>query len=158
MKIALFLANAGKNSGGPEVYEVELLRALARLDRKNEYHVFFLFERGPETVRLTQDNVFYHVLKPKTRAVSLSITLPLALRRLRPDAIHSTFIPPAMIPRRMAYTLPCTAVFARPHYYPALIRLRLQALCGLGIRKSQAVVCISQHVQDWMREEIGLVG
>ena len=23
MKIALFLANAGKNSGGPEVYEVE---------------------------------------------------------------------------------------------------------------------------------------
>ena len=156
MKIALFLGNAGKNSGGPEVYELELLRALARIDRQNEYHAYFLFEKGPEKAGPKPDNFHYHVLGSGSRAVKLAVTLPLALRRLKPDAIHSTFIPPVVIPPRMAYTLPCTAMFEHPSYYPLAIRLRLRALCGLGIRNSASVVCISEHVRQWVRQKVGL--
>lgn len=151
MKVALFLANAGKNSGGPEIYDVELMRALARIDQRNEYHAFFLFPGGPAAVGPRPDNVFYHVLQPSSAVVSLAASLPLALSRLQPDAVHSTFVPPALIPPRMAYTLPCTAPFECPQYYPRLIRLRLQALCGLGVHKSQMVMCISEHVREWAR-------
>ena len=156
MKIALFLANAGKNSGGPEVYDVELMRSLARIDKQNEYHAFFLFENGPAAVGPRADNVFYHVLKPSIATLSVSMTLPMALKRLQPDVFHSTFIPPAFVPPRMAYTLPCTAVFECPQYYPLAIRLRLQALCGLGVKKASSLVCISEHVQQWAQETLGL--
>ena len=156
MKIALFLGNAGKNSGGPEVYEIELLRSLARIDKKNDYHIFFLFEKGPEKVGVQPENFTYHMLRPDLRAISLSVTLPLALRKLNADAVHSTFIPPLLIPERMAYTLPCTGVFEHPGHYPLPIRVRLQVLCGLGIRYSQNVVCISEHVRQWLRHKTGL--
>ena len=156
MKIALFLGNAGKNSGGPEVYEMELMRSLAKIDKRNEYHVFFLFPDGPKKVGPPPDNFLYHVLGPGPRAVSLSITLPLALKRLRPDAVHATFIPPLFVPPHMAYTLPCTAVFERPGDYPLPIRLRLRLLCGLGIRHSQSVVCISEHLRNWVKRYTGL--
>jgi glycosyltransferase involved in cell wall biosynthesis len=155
MKFALFLGNAGKNSGGPEVYELELLRSLAAIDRKNDYHVYFLFPQGPEKAGKLPANFTCHLLKPSIRSIILSTTLPLALRRLNADAVHSTFVPPLFIPPRMAYTLPCTSVFEHPEYYPVDIRLRLRLLCGIGIRSSQNVMCISEHVRDWVADHLG---
>ena len=156
MKVALFLGNAGRRSGGPEVYEVNLARALAAIDRENDYHLFCLESRGPETVGVRQDNFTYHLLKPQLRPLSMSVTLPLALRRLRPDVVHATFIPPVFAPENLAYTLPCTSVFAQPQFYPTPIRMRLQYLCGIGIRKSKSVLCISEHVRDYLREQFGV--
>ncbi len=156
MKIALFLGNAGKNSGGPEVYEVELLRSLAAIDKTNDYHLFFLFPEGPAKVGHLPENFTTHTFSGGSRAMKLAVTLPVALRRLRPDAVHATFIPPVIAPPRLAYTLPCTAVFEQPKYYPLAIRLRLRLLCEIGIRKSQNVVCISRHVRDWVRSATGM--
>lgn len=36
MRIGLFVLMAGRQAGGPETYEVELIRALAAIDRRNE--------------------------------------------------------------------------------------------------------------------------
>lgn len=155
MKVALFLGNAGKNSGGPEVYELALLRSLAAIDRRNDYHVFFLFENGPVKVGALPENFTCHVVQPGSRVVSLGMTLPLALRRLSPDAVHATFVPPLVVPPRMAYTLPCTSVFECPGYYPLPIRLRLKLLCGIGVRNSQSVLCISEHVREWIAHKLG---
>jgi glycosyltransferase involved in cell wall biosynthesis len=156
MKVALFLGNAGRRSGGPEVYEVNLARALAAIDRDTDYHLYCLEPRGPETIGVRQDNFTYHVLQPGFRPISMSITLPLALKYLRPDAVHATFIPPAFAPRKLIYTLPCTAVFAQPQFYPTPIRIRLQYLCGIGVKNSQSVLCISRHVQDYLAAEFGI--
>jgi glycosyltransferase involved in cell wall biosynthesis len=156
MKVALFLGNAGRRSGGPEVYEVNLVRALAAIDRDNDYHLFCLEPRGPETIGVNQNNFTFHTLKPRSRPVSMSITLPLALKFLRPDVVHATFIPPVFAPMNLAYTLPCTAVFAQPQFYPAAIRIRLQYLCGIGVRKSKSVLCISEHVREYLRDRFSI--
>lgn len=156
MKIALFISNAGRNSGGPEMYEAELVRALSRIDRENDYHLYCAHPRGPEVVGVRQENFQYHVLQPSARAISMSTSLPLALRKLKPDAVHATFVPPLFAPDNMAYTLPCTSVWQCPEFFPPLIRLRLQLMCGIGVRRSKLVLCISEHVRDYLRERFGL--
>ncbi len=154
MKIALFLSNAGRNSGGPEVYETELVRALAKIDSQNDYHLYCASAGGPAATGVKQDNFQHHVLTPSIRAISMSVTLPLQLRRLKADAVHSMIFPPPLVPQNMAYTLPCTSVWHCPDYYPALIRYRLQALCGIGVRGARMVLCISRHVFDYLRDEM----
>jgi glycosyltransferase involved in cell wall biosynthesis len=150
VKIALFLANAGRNSGGPEIYESQLVRQLARIDRENDYHLYCAHPAGPATVGVTQENFTFHVLKPSIRALSMGVTLPLSLHRLKPDVVHCTFVPPLFAPRNMAYTLPCTSVFQCPEVFPLAIRLRLQALCGLGVKAARLVFCISRHVEEYL--------
>ncbi|MDX2267546.1 MAG: glycosyltransferase family 1 protein [Bryobacter sp.] len=156
MKFALFLGNAGKNSGGMEVYEMELVRGLMKIDQRNDYHVYCMFPGGPAKIGPAPPNFTYHVLQPQSQVMSIAMTLPLALRWLRPDAVHSTFVPPLFVPPRMAYTLPCSAVFEHPQMYPFAIRMRLLALCGLGVQKAGAVVCVSQHVREYLMENKGV--
>jgi glycosyltransferase involved in cell wall biosynthesis len=152
VKFALFLGNAGHDSGGPEVYETELVRALARLERKHEFHLACLFPKAPQTVGVTQDNVIYHVLKPRSRAISMTATLPYRLSRIGPDSVHSTFMPGPLVFKRHLFTLVCMSMFERPEYYPAAVRWRLQALTSMGIRSSKAILCVSNSVKQKVAE------
>ena len=152
MRVALFFANAGRGGGGPEVYETNLLSALADIDKSTDYHVFCLDHRGPGKCNVKQENVQYHVLRPRFRLLSMYTDLPLALKRYRPDVVHATFIPPPFSIPNLAYTLPCTAPFAKPEFYPVMIRRRLRYLCNLGVRKSRLVFCISRHVREYLRD------
>ena len=152
MRVALFFANVGRGGGGPEVYEMNLLASLAAMDRSTDYHVFCLDRRGPDKCAVQQDNIQFHVLRPRIRLFSMFLDLPLVLKRYRPDVVHATFIPPPFALPNLAYTLPCTAPFAKPEFYPPLIRQRLQYLCKLGVRKSRLVFCISRHVREYLRD------
>lgn len=152
MKFALFLGNAGHDSGGPEVYETELVRALAKLEREHEFHLACLFPKAPETIGVTQENFTYHLLRPRSRAISMTTALPYSLLRICPDSVHSTFMPGPFIPRRHLLTLVCMSMFERPDYYPTTIRWRLQALTSMGIRSSKLILCISETVKHRVTE------
>ena len=152
MRVALFFANAGRGGGGPEVYETNLLSSLAAIDKSTDYQVFFLDHRGPGMCNVIQDNIHFQVLRPRVRILSMIADLPLALKRYRPDVVHATFIPPPFAIPNLAYTLPCTAPFAKPEFYPVMIRRRLQYLCDIGVRKSRLIFCISRHVHEYLRD------
>jgi glycosyltransferase involved in cell wall biosynthesis len=152
MRVALFFANVGRGGGGPEVYEMNLIRSLAAVDTSTDYHVFCLDHRGPLKCDVSQENIHFHVLRPRLRVLSMLATLPVALRQCRADVVHATFIPPPLPIHNLVYTLPCTAPFAKPEFYPLLIRQRLQFLCDIGVRKSQMVLCISEHVRQYLKD------
>jgi glycosyltransferase involved in cell wall biosynthesis len=152
MRVALFFANAGRGGGGPEVYEMNLLRSLAALDKTTDYHVFCLDHRGPGKCDVHQDNIQFHILRPRIRPLSMLTDLPMMLRRYRPDVVHATFIPPPFPIPNLVYTLPCTAPFAKPEFYPAMIRGRLQYFFHLGVRTGRLVLCISSHVRQYLRD------
>lgn len=156
MRIGLFLGSAGSNSGGPERYETELLRSIAAIDNENQYEIFCLFRGGPERIGVAQDNFTYHTLWPSFRPVSMVTSLPLKLFSHRLDFVHATFIPPIITPCDYAFTLVCTSPFEHPELYPLPIRIRLLALLGLAVRKARLIICISQHIEDVIRERFAL--
>ena len=50
MRIGVLVLMAGREAGGPETYEVEMLRALAAIDRDNEYVVYCTGEEAPRAI------------------------------------------------------------------------------------------------------------
>ncbi len=155
-RIGIFSGSAGSSSGGPERYETELIRAMAPLDQSNEYLVYCLFRDGPERIGVRQDNFRYLSLSPQIRPLSMATSLPLALWRTRPDVVHATFLPPLVSPRRYAFTLVCSSMFEHPELFPPAIRLRLQFLMGLAMRKAGVIICISEHIQHVIRARFGI--
>ncbi|HYR41772.1 MAG TPA: glycosyltransferase family 1 protein [Terriglobia bacterium] len=152
MKIGLLVGNAGRNSGGPEIYETNLLRSLLSLDHSNEYHVYCLDRRAPDVVGIRKENLQYHQLWPKYRPVSLLTSLPWKMLRHRVDVFHATFVPPPLALRNYIFTLVCFGMFRHPEFYPPPIRIRVQALMRLGARNAGRFLCVSKNVRDHYAE------
>ena len=156
MRIGIFVVMAGRQAGGPETYEHGLLRALAEIDHVNEYHVFCLNPGAPESFGLKQDNVFFHVLRPAIRWISLPTVLPLALLHNRIDFLHATFVPPPWCPTQYAFTVHGVDMFAHPEFYPAIVRWRLNSLIRTGLRKAKVVLCVSNTVKRIIAEQFNI--
>jgi glycosyltransferase involved in cell wall biosynthesis len=155
MRIGLFIAFAGRNCGGPEVLERELTRQLLAIAPHHEYHLFCLNAGAAESLALPPSPVVWHHLRPAARPISMLTTLPRALRRVMPDVFHAPIVPPLISPVDYIMTMPCTTTLVHPEFYPPMIRLRLITLLHRGIGRALSVVCVSQHVQDLVRERFG---
>lgn len=151
-RIGIFAGSLGSNSGGPERYESELLRGIAALDRNTEYNVYCLFPEAAAKVGVAAENFRYITLGPQIRPVSMLTSLPVALWRGKPDVLHATFVPPPISPQPYAFTLVCSSMFEHPEFFPPAIRLRLKVLMGMAVKKAKLVICISEHIQDVIRE------
>lgn len=156
MKIGVLVLMAGRKAGGPETYEVETLRALARLDQRNEYVIYCTGDEAPPAIGITQDNFRYHVLKPGSRAISLTATLPIRIKRDGIDLLHSTFTPPPIAACPEVLTMHCLSSFVHPEFYSPAIAWRLNTLMRLGMRRSEFVLCVSQATADDVHERFAV--
>lgn len=156
MRIGLFAVMAGRNAGGPEVYEYNLVRSLAEIDRTTEYHVFCLDQKAADSFGISQENFIFHVLRPHSRWISITTDLPLKMFRNGLDFLHSCFTPPLFIPRRHVFTHHCFSNFAHPEFYDPLVLWRLNRLIIKGLKKSRAVVCVSENVRTLTAEKFKL--
>ena len=152
MRIGLFPAMLGRRAGGPETYERELLRGLAAVDSKNEYHVFFTDQRAAEVAGLTQDNFTSHVLWPSARWINMVATLPLAARKLDVRLLHATFVPPPICPVNLAFTMHGSVTFSHPQFYQPRVLARLNPLLRRGVQRAQLTVCVSNFVKQEIME------
>ena len=156
MRIGVLVLMAGREAGGPETYEVETLRALAALDRVNEYVVYCTGPEAPAAIGITQDNFRYHVLAPRARALSLTLTLPAQVLRDGVDFLHSTFTPPPLAVGPELLTMHCLSSFVHPEFYSPLIAWRLNSLLRLGMRRARCVLCVSQTTADDVHQRFGV--
>lgn len=147
---------AGRQAGGPETYECSLIRALAKIDTENEYHIFSLGPESRDAIGVEQDNVHYHVMWPRTRWISLPVALPLSLLRHRLDFYHATFVPPPISPAPYVFTMHDVTPLAHPHFYEPRIQKRLAALISRGVKHSRLIVCVSQNALDTTAEWFGV--
>lgn len=147
---------AGREAGGPETYEHCLVQSLAEIDRENDYHVFCLDRAAADSFLVKQDNFTYHVLRPRSRWVSVPFSLPVGLMRNRIDLLHATFVPPPFSPSRLVFTMHCFSTFAHPEFYPPDILWRLNKGIVRGLKSSGLNLCVSENVRDLTAEKFKL--
>lgn len=152
MRIGIFLVMVGRAAAGPETYEHRLVRALAAIDRVNEYHVFCLDNAAVRALGIDQPNFIFHVLWPSNRWVSMSVSLPLAIRRSGVRVLHATFTPPPFSPVDYVFTMHGAVTFTHPHFYPPMVLTRLNALLRRGLKRSSLTVCVSDFVRQELTE------
>jgi len=156
MKVGILVAFAGRNCGGPEVYERELVRSISSLAPQHEYHLFCLDKGAPAIIDRQGENLIYHMMRPSIRVVSMLTTLSVALARTRFDVFHGPVITPAFCPPRTIMAMPCSSLIRHPEFFPPLRRARLRFLLHRAVPKAAKIVCPSEHVRDVMQEHFGL--
>jgi glycosyltransferase involved in cell wall biosynthesis len=152
MRIGMVVLAAGRKAGGPETYEIQLIRALAGIDTETEYFVYCTSRDAAHAVGRLPENFVVRVLQPPLRALSLSITLPRLMAADGVDFFHATYAPPPVPTRPFLFTMHCVSNFARPEFYPAFIRWRLNALQRIGLRRAASILCVSNFVRQYLRE------
>ncbi len=155
-RIGILVVMAGREAGGPETYEHNLVRALAALDEHNEYHILGFSEAALDSFGVHRENVHYHRLAGGVRAMQMSLGLSHTARRQRLDLLHAAFIAPPFRPVDYVFTLHCSSPFMHPEMYPPLIRWRLKFLIQRGMRQARHIMCVSRNVLDLAREYYGI--
>ncbi|MBC7926393.1 MAG: glycosyltransferase family 4 protein [Bryobacteraceae bacterium] len=152
MRIGILLQMAGRRAGGPETYEVELVRALAKIDGENQYVIYCNHPAAIEAVGVAQANFQFHLLRPQNRWISQTVTLPALILRDRISLLHSTFTPPFICPARSVLTVHCLSSLSHPEFYPRGVAWRLNHLLRKGIRSSDALICVSEATRKHVAE------
>lgn len=152
MQVNIFVVMAGRNAGGPETYEHELVRQLADLDRGVDYNVICFNRQAADSFRLQRSNLRYQILPPSNRVWGMSVSLPVLLKKNPADVLHAAFMAPPRAPDNTVFTLHCSSMFMRPELYPPLVRYRLKALTRSGMRRARHIICVSHNVMQMAAE------
>jgi len=156
MKIGILTLAAGRSAGGPEIYEINIVRGLAAIDKKNVYHIFHTSSIAEKIFGVSQANFFFHQLKPRSRLISLPLVLPILLVKYELDFYHATYAPAPCAGIPFVFTHHCFSNFKHPEFYPKAIRIRLEPLIKKGIRRSEKTICVSQNVLDLTAEHFNM--
>jgi glycosyltransferase involved in cell wall biosynthesis len=155
MRIGLLTLEIGRKVGGLEVYETNLIQALARVDSGNEYHVFCLDARVREILGPLADNFHYHVL-PVNRYRGVLWDAPRAMARAKLDLFHALFVPPPFTSVPYVLTHHGSEVLERPDFYPFALGLRMRVLFRRGFEKARLIIGVSAFVYDYLTSVRGL--
>ena len=148
MRIGIFAVTAGSEAGGPETYEHCLVRCLSRIAPNDEFHIFCLSEKARASFQCEQSNIFFHVLKPRIRWISIPFSLPISLCASGVDFFHATFIPPPLTRQEFIFTMHCYSNFLHPEFYDSTVLWRLNRSIVSGLRRARTIVCVSECVRN----------
>jgi len=155
MKIGLLLLATGRRAGGPETYEVELVRGLAQIDTQNEYFIYCTEENAPQVVGIQQENVHYRVLRPRNRWLGLLFGLQLQMKRDGVKLLHCTYAPPPL-GSDYVFTMHCVSNLVHPEYYDKTKVARLNVLHRRGMKQAKSILCVSGFVRDQLIGNYGV--
>lgn len=147
---------AGRQASGPETYELNLVREIARRDRENEYCVFCSSRAAVKSFGIQQPNVRFVVLWPPVRWLNIPISLPLSMLHHRLDVLHATMVPPPRSPVEYVFTHHCSSTFVHPEFYPPKMLRRLNFFIKAGLRKARLVLCVSENVRALTAERFNV--
>jgi len=152
MKIGVFPMIAGQRGGGVETYELNLVRNLAALDQENELRVFCLNNHAAAAFAFDQPNVKYQILWPRTRWVSIPLTLPLAIKRSCVEVVHATFVPPLHCAVPLVVTVHDVCMPTHQELYPTSIRWRFDQLVYKRLRSFDQIICPTETTKTQLLE------
>jgi glycosyltransferase involved in cell wall biosynthesis len=155
MRIGLFALETGRNVGGLEVYERNLIRGLSKIDRQNEYLIFCLDPKVPALLELEAPNFEFRVLK-MNRLKGVAWDAPRAMARANLDLFHAIFVPPPWTSVPYVFTHHGSEVMERPDFYPFALGLRMRVLFRCAFRKASLILCVSDYVRNYLAEERGI--
>src|SRR6202007_2271298 len=98
MSIAFLVGTIGTRAGGMETYETYFLRALAEVEKKQDYHLLCLGDHVKARLGIDQPNFRYTQLPALTRPINLGLLVPGILLFSKAKLLHPTYVPPALCP------------------------------------------------------------
>ncbi|MBI4581052.1 MAG: glycosyltransferase family 4 protein [Planctomycetes bacterium] len=158
----------GRNRTGDESYLASLMRALARIDDRNDYRVYVrdaeavgrLFggketgDRSQESgeKRQTEENGLprftFRTVRPRSIWLRHPVGFPLALRRDPVDLLHVQYFVPPFCRCPVVITVHDISFAARPEFFTLRDRLLLSALVPPSLRRADRIITDARHTKN----------
>ena len=143
MRVGILAGCLGRGDGGPETYERELIRAIARQDKVNEYRIYAFEPTAASCLGALPDNFRVRVLWPRNRWISLTTSLPVMMVRDSIDVLHGSLYPPPICPAPLVFTMHDVSPLTRPDFFAPEVYRRLNPLVRKGLNRARVVLCVS---------------
>jgi glycosyltransferase involved in cell wall biosynthesis len=143
MRVGILAGCLGRGDGGPETYERELIKGIARQDATNEYRIYAFEPTAAACLGPLPDNFRVRVLWPRNRWISLTTSLPAMMTRDGVDVLHGSLFAPPICPAPLVFTMHDASPITRPDFFAPEVYRRLNPLVRKGLRRARVVVCVS---------------
>lgn len=143
MKVAIDVHSLGTQAGGNETFCRQLLEGLAQDGSPNAYTLFYT--RPDALFRVKLDRRFTSQQIPVNPIRRICLSLPRALRALRPDVFHCQYILPPGVSSKSVVTIHDLAHEHYPGFFTRLEGLRMRTLVPWSARRADHIITVSEY-------------
>jgi glycosyltransferase involved in cell wall biosynthesis len=154
--IAIDAHSVGTGLAGNETYAVNLVEALAEVDRENRYTVYVTREEAVERFGGRWPNVSVRRTLPHTPLVRIPLTLSAELRRRPVDLLHVQYTAPPLAPCPVVSTIHDLSFEHLPETFKRRSRVQLRLTVRATARRAAHVIAPSEYTRRDLLETYGL--
>lgn len=153
MKIGIDIRSIGANRTGDEVYVLNLVRALARIDSFNQYFLFS--DKSKQELDELKKSIFFDgklggnfslvSILPRNKAFWTFFALPLYLMKNPVDILHVQYIVPFLLPikAKIVTTIHDISFNFFPQHIKGSDLFFLKTLIPLSLKKAKKIIGVS---------------
>jgi glycosyltransferase involved in cell wall biosynthesis len=143
MKVAIDVHSLGTQAGGNETFYRQLLEGLVQDGSPYCYTLFYTRPDALSSVKLDQRFMCRKISANPIRRICVS--LPRALRALRPDVFHCQYILPPAVRSKTVVTIHDLAHEHYPQYFTRMEALRMRKLVPWSARRADHIITVSEY-------------
>jgi glycosyltransferase involved in cell wall biosynthesis len=144
MRIGIDVHSIGSGNGGNETYYCQLVKALAAVDRTNDY---VLYSTRAGAVRLRGLNASFEIrtFSYPNRYTRIPFEIPLQAGRDAIEIFHAQFIVPPFLQAKTVTTIPDIAYEHFPEFFPGYQRAWLKTLIPWSAHRADHIITVSEY-------------
>ena len=147
MRIAIDAHSVGAKLAGNESYAVNLIEALAQIDRVNDYTLYVTTAEAYERFHQRWPNFKVHTTRPHTPLIRIPLTLSAELRKNPVDVLHVQFTAPPFCPCPVVVSLHDLSFEHLPQTFNRRSRTQLRLTVRHSARRAAQILTLSDHTR-----------
>ena len=147
MRIAIDAHSVGAKLAGNESYAVNLIEALAQIDRVNDYTLYVTTTEAYERFNQRWPNFKVHTTLPHTPLIRIPLTLSAELRKHPVDVLHVQFTAPPFCPCPVIVSLHDLSFEHLPQTFNRRSRTQLRLTVRHSARRAAQILTLSEHTR-----------
>lgn len=147
MRIAIDAHSVGAKLAGNESYAVNLIEALAQIDRVNDYTLYVTTAEAVERFQQRWPNFKVHTTLPHTPLIRIPLTLTAELRKNPVDVLHVQFTAPPFCPCPVVVSLHDLSFEHLPQTFNRRSRTQLRLTVRHSARRAARILTLSDHTR-----------
>lgn len=147
MRIAIDAHSVGAKLAGNESYAVNLIEALAQIDRVNDYTLYVTTTEAYERFNQRWPNFKVHTTLPHTPLIRIPLTLSAELRKHPVDVLHVQFTAPPFCPCPVVVSLHDLSFEHLPQTFNRRSRTQLRLTVRHSARRAAQILTLSEHTR-----------
>ena len=147
LRIAIDAHAVGAKLGGNESYAVNLIEALAQIDRINNYTVYVTTDAGRDRFDRRWSNFNVRSTLPHTPLIRIPLTLSAELRKNPVDVLHVQFTAPPFCPCPTVVSIHDLSFEHLPQTFKRRSRTQLRLTVRHSARRAARILSLSEHTR-----------